>query len=89
MWNYPTTYANNVPNDFLLYSELSKFSQGTINFSLPVLVHELLLGNGEGAEFVAKGVFILSNNDKHVKTDCSKLSQDKVINCKTYLNMFH
>lgn len=29
-----------------------------------MLVHELLLSNGEGAEFVAKGVFILQNNDK-------------------------
>lgn len=38
-------------------------------FSLPVLVHKLLLSNGEGAEFVAKGVFILSNDDKKVKMD--------------------
>lgn len=36
-----------------------------------MLVHELLLGNGEGAEFVAEGVFILSNIDKHVRMDCS------------------
>lgn len=39
-------------------------SQGTVSFCLPVLVHEFLLSNGEGAEFVAKGVFILTNNDK-------------------------
>lgn len=39
-------------------------------FSLPVLVHKLLLSNGEGAEFVAKGVFILSNDNKKVKMDC-------------------
>lgn len=29
-----------------------------------MLVHELLLSNGEGAEFVAQGVFILSHIDK-------------------------
>lgn len=28
-----------------------------------MLIHELLLSNGEGAEFIAKGVFILSHND--------------------------
>lgn len=36
-------------------------------FILPMLVHELLLSNGESAEFVAKGVFILSQNDKEIK----------------------
>lgn len=33
-------------------------------FYLPMLIHEFLLSNGEGAEFVAKGIFILWNNKK-------------------------
>lgn len=36
-----------------------------------MLVHELLLSNGESAEFVAKGVFILSQNDKEIKQKAS------------------
>lgn len=35
-------------------------------FFLPMLVHEFLLSNGESAEFVTKGVFILSQNDKEI-----------------------
>lgn len=33
-------------------------------FYLPMLIHEFLLSNGEGAEFVAKGIFILWNSKK-------------------------
>ncbi len=42
------------------YPRIILQSQGTINISLPVLIHEFLLCNSEGAKFVAKGVFILS-----------------------------
>lgn len=44
-------------------------SQRTINFSLPVLVHELLLSNSKRAELVAKGVFILPM--KNIRMNCS------------------
>lgn len=71
-----------------LLSDKHDFREESVSFKgtkseklfLPVLVHELLLSDGEGAQLVAQGVFILQDREENVE-------MDRLINTITYKHL--